>query len=144
MIDTQNYDNAVKTIKTAILQSQFDAVRGVNEKQIKLYYETEIPGRKQSSDKVSLLSLLNYSERALQFDFCNSFRVQKNKLLQVRNQSKNQLLQICMLTSSRGTGCPPGQRRSSWSAEPSRRGRHRLCGRSHDRSSDAKDMRRTL
>ena len=39
MIDTQNYDNAVKTIKTAILQSQFDAVRSVNEKQIKLYYE---------------------------------------------------------------------------------------------------------
>ena len=39
MIDTQNYDNAVKTIKTAILQSQFDAVQSVNEKQIKLYYE---------------------------------------------------------------------------------------------------------
>ena len=33
-----NYDNAVEIIKTAILQSQYDAVRSVNEKQLMLYY----------------------------------------------------------------------------------------------------------
>ncbi len=34
----QNYDDAVKIIKTAILQSQYDAARTVNEKQLRLYY----------------------------------------------------------------------------------------------------------
>lgn len=34
----QNYDQAVEDIKTAILQSQYDAVRSVNEKQLMLYY----------------------------------------------------------------------------------------------------------
>ena len=38
MSEKQNYDEAVKTIKTAILQSQYDAARGVNEKQLMLYY----------------------------------------------------------------------------------------------------------
>ncbi len=33
-----NYDNAVATIKTAILQSQYEAVRSVNERQLMLYY----------------------------------------------------------------------------------------------------------
>jgi len=33
-----NYDDAVKAIKTAILQSQYDAARSVNEKQLMLYY----------------------------------------------------------------------------------------------------------
>ncbi len=33
-----NYDNAVKIIKTAILQSQYEAARSVNEKQLMLYY----------------------------------------------------------------------------------------------------------
>lgn len=33
-----NYDKAVATIKTAILQSQYDAVCSVNEKQLMLYY----------------------------------------------------------------------------------------------------------
>lgn len=34
----QNYDEAVQTIKTAILQSQYGAARTVNEKQLMLYY----------------------------------------------------------------------------------------------------------
>ena len=33
-----NYDKAVEIIKTAILQSQYDAARSVNEKQLMLYY----------------------------------------------------------------------------------------------------------
>lgn len=33
-----DYDNAVEMIKTAILQSQYDAARSVNEKQLMLYY----------------------------------------------------------------------------------------------------------
>ena len=35
---SQNYDQAVEDIKTAILQSQYDAACSVNEKQIMLYY----------------------------------------------------------------------------------------------------------
>ncbi len=38
MSEVQNYDNAVEVIKTAILQSQYDAARSVNEKQLMLYY----------------------------------------------------------------------------------------------------------
>lgn len=38
MGEKPNYDEAVKAIKTAILQSQYDAVRAVNEKQLMLYY----------------------------------------------------------------------------------------------------------
>lgn len=38
MNEKQNYDEAVKAIKTAILQSQYDAARTVNEKQLMLYY----------------------------------------------------------------------------------------------------------
>lgn len=38
MSEKQNYEKAVKAIKTAILQSQYDAVRTVNEKQLMLYY----------------------------------------------------------------------------------------------------------
>ncbi len=38
MREKQNYDEAVKAIKTAILQSQYDAARTVNEKQLMLYY----------------------------------------------------------------------------------------------------------
>ena len=38
MSESQTYDTAVKTIKTAILQSQYDAVKTVNEKQLLLYY----------------------------------------------------------------------------------------------------------
>ena len=38
MSEKQNYDEAVKAIKTAILQSQYDAARTVNEKQLMLYY----------------------------------------------------------------------------------------------------------
>lgn len=34
----ENYDEAVKTIKTAILQSQYEAAKSVNEKQLLLYY----------------------------------------------------------------------------------------------------------
>lgn len=34
----QKYDDAVKAIKTAILQSQYEAARSVNEKQLRLYY----------------------------------------------------------------------------------------------------------
>ncbi len=33
-----NYDKAEEIIKTAILQSQYDAARSVNEKQLMLYY----------------------------------------------------------------------------------------------------------
>lgn len=38
MGEKQNYGKAVKAIKTAILQSQYDAARTVNEKQLILYY----------------------------------------------------------------------------------------------------------
>ncbi len=38
MNEITNYDKAVEIIKTAILQSQYDAVRSVNEKQLMLYY----------------------------------------------------------------------------------------------------------
>lgn len=38
MNEITNYDNAVDIIKTAILQSQYDAARSVNEKQLMLYY----------------------------------------------------------------------------------------------------------
>lgn len=38
MSDIYRYDEAVKAIKTAILQSQYDAARSVNEKQLMLYY----------------------------------------------------------------------------------------------------------
>lgn len=38
MSEYSNYDDAVQMIKTAILQSQYDAVKGVNEKQLMLYY----------------------------------------------------------------------------------------------------------
>ena len=38
MGDKQNYGQAVELIKTAILQSQYDAARSVNEKQLILYY----------------------------------------------------------------------------------------------------------
>lgn len=33
-----NYDEAVSAIKAAILQSQYEAARSVNEKQLMLYY----------------------------------------------------------------------------------------------------------
>ncbi|MBR0408452.1 MAG: DUF1016 family protein [Clostridia bacterium] len=38
MSETRRYDDAVDAIKSAILQSQCDAARSVNEKQLKLYY----------------------------------------------------------------------------------------------------------
>ena len=38
MNEDRNYEKAVKIIKTAILQSQYDAARSVNEKQLMLYY----------------------------------------------------------------------------------------------------------
>lgn len=38
MGEKPNYDEAVKAIKTVILQSQYDAARTVNEKQLMLYY----------------------------------------------------------------------------------------------------------
>ena len=38
MGEIQKYDEAVETIKKAILQSQYDAAKSVNEKQLKLYY----------------------------------------------------------------------------------------------------------
>ena len=38
MGDIVNYDEAVKVIKLAILQSQYDAARDANEKQLMLYY----------------------------------------------------------------------------------------------------------
>lgn len=38
MSEYTDYDEAVQTIKTAILQSQYDAARSVNEKQLMLYY----------------------------------------------------------------------------------------------------------
>ena len=38
MSEVQNYDSAIEIIKTAILQSQYDAARSVNEKQLMLYY----------------------------------------------------------------------------------------------------------
>ena len=34
----EHYRDAVKTIKTAILQSQYEAAKSVNEKQLKLYF----------------------------------------------------------------------------------------------------------
>ena len=38
MSKVQRYDDAVRIIKTAILQSQYDAAKSVNEKQLMLYY----------------------------------------------------------------------------------------------------------
>ena len=38
MSEKQNYDDAVKIIKNAILQSQYEAARSVNEKQLMLYF----------------------------------------------------------------------------------------------------------
>lgn len=38
MSDIQRYDETVSVIKSAILQSQYDAARSVNEKQLMLYY----------------------------------------------------------------------------------------------------------
>ena len=38
MSEVQRYDDAVRIIKTAILQSQYDAAKSVNEKQLMLYY----------------------------------------------------------------------------------------------------------
>jgi len=38
MAEIINYDGAVKTIKLAILQSQYEAAKAVNEKQLQLYY----------------------------------------------------------------------------------------------------------
>ena len=38
MNELQRYDEAVQSIKTAILQSQYDAAQSVNEKQLMLYY----------------------------------------------------------------------------------------------------------
>ncbi len=38
MSEYSDYDEAVQIIKTAILQSQYDAARSVNEKQLMLYY----------------------------------------------------------------------------------------------------------
>ncbi|MCD8375588.1 MAG: PDDEXK nuclease domain-containing protein [Oscillospiraceae bacterium] len=38
MDEIQKYDEAVEAIKTAILQSQYEAARSVNEKQLMLYY----------------------------------------------------------------------------------------------------------
>ena len=38
MNEDRNYEKAVKIIKTAILQSQYDTARAANEKQLMLYY----------------------------------------------------------------------------------------------------------
>ena len=38
MSEIQNYDDAVKVIKTAILESQYEAAKTVNERQLMLYY----------------------------------------------------------------------------------------------------------
>ena len=38
MSNIQKYDNAVKVIKTAILESQYEAAKSVNERQLMLYY----------------------------------------------------------------------------------------------------------
>ena len=38
MNEIQNYDGAVKVIKTAILESQYEAAKSVNERQLMLYY----------------------------------------------------------------------------------------------------------
>jgi len=38
MAEIINYDGAVKTIKLAILRSQYEAAKAVNEKQLQLYY----------------------------------------------------------------------------------------------------------
>lgn len=40
MDEKRQYDEAVKAIKKAILQSQYEAARSVNEKQLMLYYIT--------------------------------------------------------------------------------------------------------
>ncbi len=37
-MNNNNYDNAVKIIKTAILSAQYEAVKSVNEKELMLYY----------------------------------------------------------------------------------------------------------
>lgn len=39
MNEIQNYSEAVRIIKSAILQSQYDAAKSVNEKQLMLYYD---------------------------------------------------------------------------------------------------------
>lgn len=38
MDEIQNYDEAVRAIKTAILQSHYEAAKSVKEKQLMLYY----------------------------------------------------------------------------------------------------------
>lgn len=38
MSEQQHYNDAVKVIKTAILQSQYEAAKSVNEKQLMLYF----------------------------------------------------------------------------------------------------------
>ena len=38
MSEIQNYNDAVKVIKTAILESQYEAAKSVNERQLMLYY----------------------------------------------------------------------------------------------------------
>ena len=38
MSEIKKYDGAVEIIKRAILQSQYDAAKSVNEKQLMLYY----------------------------------------------------------------------------------------------------------
>ena len=38
MSELQKYNDAVKVIKTAILQSQYEAAKSVNEKQLMLYF----------------------------------------------------------------------------------------------------------
>ncbi len=38
MDEIMNYDKDIEIIKTEILQSQYDAARSVNEKQLTLYY----------------------------------------------------------------------------------------------------------
>ena len=38
MSSIQKYDNAVNIIKTAILESQYEAAKSVNERQLMLYY----------------------------------------------------------------------------------------------------------
>jgi hypothetical protein len=37
--EIMNHEKAVEIIKTAILQSQYDVTRSVNEKQLMLYYD---------------------------------------------------------------------------------------------------------
>lgn len=38
MSESRKYDDAVRVIKTAILESQYEAAKSVNEKQLMLYY----------------------------------------------------------------------------------------------------------